>query len=80
MQVISLYIRKISSLQISVYQEKFLKYQLSSAKILGVMLYIDPKGLSDQNYKLNKQKQSDVYSVGVYYGRFERYEPFKSKS
>ncbi|PKK60156.1 kinase-like protein [Rhizophagus irregularis] len=34
-----------------------------ASKILGAIIYIDPKKFNDQNYKLNKK--SDVYSVGV---------------
>jgi len=35
----------------------------NTSKIFGVIPYIDPKVLNDQNYKLNKT--SDVYSFGV---------------
>ncbi|POG58709.1 kinase-like domain-containing protein, partial [Rhizophagus irregularis DAOM 181602=DAOM 197198] len=34
-----------------------------TSKIRGVIPYVDPRKLSDKNYKLNKK--SDVYSVGV---------------
>ncbi|CAB4393251.1 unnamed protein product [Rhizophagus irregularis] len=34
-----------------------------TSRICGVIPYVDPKRLNDQNYKLNKK--SDVYSVGV---------------
>ncbi|GES80260.1 kinase-like domain-containing protein [Rhizophagus clarus] len=35
----------------------------NNTKVFGVIPYIDPKQLNNQNYKLNKK--SDVYSVGV---------------
>ena len=35
----------------------------SDAKIFGVVPYVDPKRLADDNYKLNKK--SDIYSIGV---------------
>jgi serine/threonine protein kinase len=34
-----------------------------SSKLFGVIPYIDPRRLMDQNYKLNER--SDIYSVGV---------------
>ena len=50
----------------------------SNAKIFGVIPYIDPKGLNDQNYKLSKE--SDVYSIGVLLWQISSgYEPFKGK-
>ena len=35
----------------------------STSKICGVLPYVDPKGINNKNYKLNKK--SDIYSVGV---------------
>ena len=47
--------------------------------IFGIIPYIDPKGLNDQNYKLNKK--SDVYSIGVLLWQISSgYEPFKGKN
>jgi serine/threonine protein kinase len=50
----------------------------NASGIFGVVPYIDPKGLNDQNYKLNKQ--SDVYSIGVLLWQISSgCEPFKGK-
>ena len=50
----------------------------NASKIFGVIPYIDPKRLSqNQNYKLNKK--SDVYSIGVLLWQISSgYQPFKS--
>ena len=41
------------------------------------MPYIDPKGLNNQNYKLDKK--SDVYSVGVLMWQISSgYKPFRN--
>ncbi|RGB25790.1 kinase-like domain-containing protein [Rhizophagus diaphanus] len=50
----------------------------SNLKVFGVIPYIDPKRLSDQqNYKLNKK--SDVYSVGVLMWQISSgYQPYPS--
>jgi serine/threonine protein kinase len=48
----------------------------STSKIFGVMPYIDPMGLNDQSYKLDKK--SDVYSVGVLMWQISSgYKPFR---
>ena len=50
----------------------------NTSRVFGMIPYIDPKGLSDQNYKLNKQ--SDVYSMGVLLWQISSgYEPFKDR-
>jgi hypothetical protein len=35
----------------------------NASKVFGLIPFVDPKKLNDQNYKLNKK--SDVYSIGV---------------
>ncbi|GES98902.1 kinase-like domain-containing protein [Rhizophagus clarus] len=51
----------------------------STSKIFGVIPYMDPKSLIDQNYKLNKK--SDVYSVGVLMWQISSgYQPFLNDS
>ncbi|RGB35810.1 hypothetical protein C1646_758914, partial [Rhizophagus diaphanus] len=47
-----------------------------TSKIQGVMPYVDPKKLNDENYKLNKK--SDVYSIGVLLWQISSgHEPFE---
>ena len=51
----------------------------NTSRIFGVLPYIDPKGLRNQNknYKLNKK--SDVYSIGVLMWQISSgYQPFKN--
>ncbi|POG59388.1 uncharacterized protein OCT59_027479 [Rhizophagus irregularis] len=43
--------------------KKIAEVSSNTSKILGVIPFIDPKKLNDQDYKLNKK--SDVYSMGV---------------
>ncbi|CAI2177583.1 7054_t:CDS:2 [Funneliformis geosporum] len=43
--------------------KKIAEVSKNISKIMGVLSYVDPKGLENPNYKLNKQ--SDVYSIGV---------------
>ena len=43
--------------------KKIAEVSSNSSKILGVIPYVDPKKLSNNDYKLNKK--SDIYSVGV---------------
>ncbi|CAI2176315.1 10113_t:CDS:2 [Funneliformis geosporum] len=43
--------------------KKIAEVSKSVSNIMGVLSYLDPKGLENPNYKLNKS--SDVYSVGV---------------
>ncbi|PKK59818.1 kinase-like protein, partial [Rhizophagus irregularis] len=43
--------------------KKIAEVSSNTSKILGVIPFIDPKKLNDQDYKLNKE--SDVYSMGV---------------
>jgi hypothetical protein len=51
----------------------------SAPKIFGIIPYIDPKSLKDQNYKLDKK--SDVYSVGVLMWQISSgYQPFPNNS
>ncbi|GBC05285.1 hypothetical protein RclHR1_06150011 [Rhizophagus clarus] len=56
------------------------KASSNTSKIFGVIPFIDPKSLNDQNqsYKLNKK--SDVYSIGVLLRQISSgYQPFSSK-
>ena len=51
------------------------------SRIFGVLPYIDPKGLRNQNknYKLNKK--SDVYSIGVLMWQISSgYRPFYAEN
>ena len=49
----------------------------SSSAALGVLPYMDPNKLENQDYKLNKK--SDIYSVGVIMWQISSgYPPFKS--
>ncbi|GBB85704.1 hypothetical protein RclHR1_12190008 [Rhizophagus clarus] len=43
--------------------KKIAKASSNTSKIFGVIPFVDPKSLNDQNYKLDEK--SDVYSVGV---------------
>ncbi|RGB25992.1 kinase-like domain-containing protein [Rhizophagus diaphanus] len=43
--------------------KKIAEASSNTSKILGVMPYIDPKKLENQNYELDKK--SDVYSIGI---------------
>ncbi|CAI2190473.1 111_t:CDS:2, partial [Funneliformis geosporum] len=43
--------------------KKIAEVSKNVSKIMGILAYVDAKGLDNPNYKLNKQ--SDVYSVGV---------------
>ncbi|PKC66208.1 hypothetical protein RhiirA1_460010 [Rhizophagus irregularis] len=55
--------------------KKMAEASSNTSKILGVMPYIDPKKLENQNYKLNKK--SDVYSIGVLLWQISSgYRPF----
>ncbi|PKY22867.1 kinase-like protein [Rhizophagus irregularis] len=55
--------------------KKIAEASSNTSKILGVMPYIDPKKLENQNYKLNKK--SDVYSIGVLLWQISSgYKPF----
>jgi len=45
------------------------------SRIFGVLPYIDPKGLRNKNYKLNKK--SDIYNIGVLMWQISsEYRPF----
>src|ERR1043166_5629135 len=63
--------------------KKIAEASSNTSKIRGIIPYIDPKSLYNnenrsQNYKLNKK--SDVYSIGVLMWRISSgYEPFKNK-
>ena len=58
--------------------KKIVEASSNASKIFGIIPYIDPKKLSDQNYKLNKE--SDVYSIGVLLWKISSgYKPFKDK-
>jgi hypothetical protein len=55
--------------------KKIAEASSNPSKILGVIPFIDPKKLNDQDYKLNKK--SDVYSVGVLMWQISSgYQPF----
>src|SRR5438034_7834142 len=59
--------------------KKIAKASSDTSKIFGVIPFIDPKSLNDQNqgYKLNKK--SDVYSVGVLMWQISSgYQPFSA--
>ena len=46
--------------------------------MFGVIPYMDPKGFSNRNYKLNKK--SDIYSIGVIMWQISSgYQPFNAK-
>jgi serine/threonine protein kinase len=48
------------------------------SKIFGVIPYIDPKILNDQQYKLNEK--SDIYSIGVLMWQISSgRQPFKDR-
>src|ERR1044071_8747721 len=63
--------------------KKIAEASSNTSKIHGIIPYIDPKSLynnenRNQNYKLNKK--SDVYSIGVLMWQISSgYEPFKNK-
>ncbi|RGB24454.1 kinase-like domain-containing protein [Rhizophagus diaphanus] len=55
--------------------KKIAEASSNTSKILGVMPYIDPKKLENQNFKLDKK--SDVYSIGVLLWQISSgYKPF----
>ena len=55
--------------------KKIAKASSDASKIFGVIPFIDPKGLKDPSYKLNKK--SDVYSIGVLMWQISSgYQPF----
>ncbi|UZO08236.1 uncharacterized protein OCT59_028494 [Rhizophagus irregularis] len=55
--------------------KKIAEASSNTSKILGIMPYIDPKKLENQNYKLDKK--SDVYSIGVLLWQISSgYKPF----
>ncbi|GBC06598.1 hypothetical protein RclHR1_06950004 [Rhizophagus clarus] len=59
--------------------KKIAEASSDASKILGIIPYVDPKKINNQNYKLNKK--SDVYSIGVLMWQISSgYEPFKNKS
>src|SRR5437764_1241157 len=43
--------------------KKIAEASSNTARILGIIPYVDPKSFNNQNYKLSKK--SDVYSIGV---------------
>src|SRR5215469_6317739 len=58
-----------------VFSKKIAEASSNTSKILGVIPYVDPKGLNDRSYKLNKK--SDVYSIGVLMWQISSgYQPF----
>jgi serine/threonine protein kinase len=55
--------------------ERITEVSSNASKIFGVIPYVDPKGLGNKNYKLNKK--SDVYSIGVLFWQISSgYKPF----
>ena len=59
--------------------KKIAEASSSESEMFGILPYMDPKSLNNQNknYKLNKK--SDVYSVGVIMWQISSgYPPFKS--
>ncbi|GBC10880.1 hypothetical protein RclHR1_09990005 [Rhizophagus clarus] len=58
--------------------KKIAEESSNASKVFGVIPYIDPKSLNDQQYKLNEK--SDIYSIGVLMWQISSgLQPFKDK-
>ena len=60
--------------------KKIVESSSNATKIFGVIPYIDPKRLNNQNQNYKSNEKSDVYSIGVLLWQISSgYEPFKNK-